>query len=166
MCTALRTTILLLSLSTMPLASAAELSRDEASLGARPAAFVALSVADLERVLPFYRDALGFRVFSKGEVPDRNIRYALLQHDGALIELLELPDARPRATVAPMIDDAAQIHGFFKSGFVVADIDAVHARMTRSGIELAFELGKPTNGPYRVFGVRDPEGNLLQIFGR
>lgn len=125
-------------------------------------AFVALSVADLDRVLPFYRDTLGFEVLSAGTPPERPlIRFALLQRGNALIEVLQLPDAKPRAEGVA----AHQIHGFFKSGFVVDDIDAAYTRLMGLQVPFAYELGKPPNGPYRSFGVRDPEGNLVQFFG-
>lgn len=136
------------------------------ALGAAPGAFLALSVANLDRVLPWYRDTLGFRVQSEGVAPNRPIRFALLQYEDSMIELLQLPDARPRAEAAPESKDAYQIHGFFKGGFIVADIEAVYERMKRLDVKREFELVQPPNGPYRTFGVRDPEGNLVQFLGR
>ncbi len=125
-------------------------------------AFAALSVADLDRVLPFYRDTLGFHVFSEGTPPDRPlIKFALLERGNALIEIVQLPDAKPRPEGSP-----ALMHGFFKSGFVIDDIDAEYARLKGLNVTFAFELGQPPNGPYRIFGVRDPEGNLVQFFGK
>ena len=125
-------------------------------------AFIALSVADMDRVLPFYRDTLGFRVHSEGTAPNRPIRFALLQRGNALIELVQLPDAKPRAEGTQPV----QTHGFFKSGFVVDDIDEEYARLKGLNVTLAYDLGQPPGGPYRSFGVRDPEGNLLQYFGK
>jgi hypothetical protein len=67
--------------------------------------------------------------------------------------------------VVPSAQEASRIHGFFKSGLVVPDVDAVYNALKAKGVVFAFELGRPAEGPYRVFGLRDPEGNLLQIFG-
>jgi len=136
------------------------------AFGAAPGAFLALSVADMDRVLPFYRDTLGFKVFSEGTAPHRPIRFALLQHGTALIELLQFPDAKPLKEAAPDTPYPHQIHGFFKGGFVVADIDSLYRKMQSMNVERSYELGKSAGGPYRTFGIRDPEGNLLQIFGR
>ncbi len=125
-------------------------------------AFLALSVADLDRVLPFYRDTLGFHVHSQGPAPDRpEIKFGLLQRGNALIEMVQLPNAKPRPEGSP-----AFLHGFFKSGFVIDDIDAEYARLKGLNVTFAFELAQPPNGPYRAFGVRDPEGNLVQFFGK
>jgi catechol 2,3-dioxygenase-like lactoylglutathione lyase family enzyme len=138
----------------------------ESLLGEPVAPFIALSVASLDRMLPWYRDTLGFRVHSTGTAPTGNIRFALLRHGDALIELLQLPNARPRTEAAPGTAGPHEIHGFFKSGVVVTDIDAAYRRARERGLTIAYELGQPPNGPYRSFGVRDPEGNLLQFFGR
>ena len=138
----------------------------ESLVGDSAGPFIALSVASLDRMLPWYRDSLGFRVHSSGTAPNSAIRFALLQQGSSLIELLQLPDAKPRAEAAPGTTSAHQIHGFFKSGFVVRDIDAAYRRAGELKLTLAYELGQPPNGPYRSFGIVDPEGNLLQFFGR
>lgn len=135
-------------------------------LGSTSGPFLALSVANLDRMVAWYRDTLGFRVFNTGTAPNGTIRFALLQQGNALVELLQLPDARSRGAAAPGTTAAHHVHGFFKSGFVVADIDAVYRRVRAMRLPLAYELGQPPGGPYRSFGLRDPEGNLLQFFGR
>lgn len=138
---------------------------DTLVLGSAPGAFLALSVASMDRMLPWYRDTLGFHVYREGVISERQIRFALVRQGTAFIELLQLPDARPRAEAAPGTTGAFQIHGFFKSGFVVADIDRVYHLLVSRGVRLEYTLGRPPDGPYRSFGVRDPEGNLLQFFG-
>ncbi len=135
-------------------------------LGASPGAFLAISVANLDTMVSWYRDCLGFSVYYSGTIPESGIRAALLQHGNALVELLQIPKAKPRTEVAPSTTDASHIHGFFKSGFVVQDIDAAYRRAQTIPNLLAYKLAKPGNGPYRTFGVRDPEGNLVQFFGR
>ena len=63
-----------------------------------------------------------------------------------MIELLQLPDAKPREEAAPGTTAAHQVHGFFKGGFVVKDIDDVYARLKRLNVKFEYELGKPPNG--------------------
>ena len=133
-------------------------------LGESPGPFLALSVAHLDTMVAWYRDNLGFTVYSSGTT-ETGIQAALLLRGNALIELLQIPLARPRTTAAPGTTDASQIHGFFKSGFVVRDIDAAYRRALMIPHSLAYKLVKPSTGPYRTFGVKDPEGNLIQFFG-
>lgn len=134
-------------------------------LGDTPAPFLALSVANIDRLTTWYRDTLGFEVFASGVAPNGTTRYALLRQGNAMVELLQIADAKPRMVAAPGTTGAFQIHGFFKSGFVVRDIDAAHRRIQGMQLKLAYELGKPPNGPFRSFGIRDPEDNLIQFFG-
>lgn len=148
-----------------PAAAAASAVVPGATIGAHPAPFIALSVADLERQQRWYRDTLGFVVMAQGTMPNNGIRFVLLRDGAALIELLQVPGARARTAIAPDLGDAVQLHGFFKSGMVVADVAGLHRRLQARGVDFAFPLVRPANSPYRVFGVRDPEGNLLQFFG-
>jgi catechol 2,3-dioxygenase-like lactoylglutathione lyase family enzyme len=149
-----------------PTIAAAQADTGQSAIGDPSGPFIAISVANLDRMLPWYRDTLGFRVHSSGTAPNGTIRFALLRQGTALIELLQLPDAKPRGEAAPTTTASHQIHGFFKSGLVVRDIDAAYRRLRDLKLTLAYELGQPPNGPYRSFGIRDPEGNLLQFFGR
>lgn len=128
------------------------------------APFIAISVADLDRQLKWYRDNLGFKVHSQGTVTGKGIKFALLKKDAALVELLQIPESRPRSGKPRDPASASLTQGFFKSGMVVADVEALQARLERNGADFAFKLVKPSGGPYRVFGVFDPEGNLLQFF--
>ena len=161
------TLLLLLAVLTanQPLAQGPARSAGETALGSAPGPFLALSVADLDRQVAWYRDTLGFVIHRQGTAPNRPVRFALLRQDSAYLELLQLPDAKPRAEVAGRAIESHQIHGFFKSGFIVKDIDAAHRRIKDRGVPLAYELGSAPDSPYRSFGIRDPEGNLLQFFG-
>lgn len=135
-------------------------------LGAHPAPFMAISVADIDAQVAWYKQTLGFEIGSQGTVPGRDIRFALLRQGAAMIELLQIPEARPRSVAARDASDASRIHGFFKGGMVVEDVAGLFHRLKAQGVTFSFELGQPPGGgPYRVFGLSDPEGNLLQFFG-
>ncbi|MFT3807472.1 VOC family protein [Arenimonas sp.] len=129
-------------------------------------AFLALSVADRDAQVAWYRDKLGFEVVEQREVPERGIRFALLRRDGALLELLQLPDARPRTALDPDAASASRIHGFFKGGLLVRDIEGLHRQLQEKGIAFTVPLGEPGSGGLRLFQIKDPEGNLLQFLGR
>lgn len=156
-------------LSTLALFAPVAMAADETNVDAVPlrgaAPFIAVSVADLDKQLAWYTDTLGFSVYSRGEIPGRGIKFALLRSGSALVELLQVPSSRSRAEAAPSVNDASQIQGFFKSGVVVPDVEATYNSLKAKGVKFAFELSKPPSGPYRVFGLTDPEGNLVQVFG-
>ncbi|MBI3790771.1 MAG: VOC family protein [Gemmatimonadetes bacterium] len=137
----------------------------EPLLGASPATFFTISVADLGAMVAFYRDVLGFAVHMEGTIPGREIGFALLTSGRAMIELLRFPNSD--APVAPLAGTggAPSARGLFKAGWVVENVDAVYAALAARGVAFWFPLMKPEGGPYRAFGLKDPEGNLLQLFG-
>jgi catechol 2,3-dioxygenase-like lactoylglutathione lyase family enzyme len=134
-------------------------------LGERPATFFTISVKSLDAEVAFYRDVLGFSVYMHGTMPGRDIAFALMTAGEAMIELLQFPNAEDAAAPLAGTGGAPTRRGMFKAGWVVTDIDAVYAALTARGVTFWFPLVKPEGGPYRAFGLKDPEGNLLQVFG-
>ena len=130
--------------------------------GPAQGAFFALSVADVEAASRWYSEKLDFRVLSSGEAPNKIARFAILEGDGTLIELIQHRDAAPRPAAA----DAFKTHGIFKIGFVVADLDGVYRQLKARSVAVAYDLMPAKDVPLRSFSVRDVEGNLVQFFGR
>lgn len=128
--------------------------------------FLALSVADMEKQVAWYRDRLGFSIIEQRDVPDRNIRFALLRREGLLVELLQLPDAKPRNQSDAAAASASKTHGFFKGGLVVRDIEGLRHEWQEKGVAFSLPLGEPGSAGLRMFQIKDPEGNLLQFLGR
>ncbi len=155
----------LLAVEFSPLHSQARPDLDSTALGAAPAPFIGLSVADLDRAIGWYRDVLGFRLISQGTVADGTARAALLQNGASLLEVLDFPDSKSPKDVAPQLREG-HMQGFFKAGFVVANLDSAYSRLRQRGARIDFGIVRPANGLYRTFGLRDPEGNLIQLFGR
>ena len=145
-------------------AAAQEKSSAAPLLGATPGPFVALSVGNLDRQIAWYRDTLGFRVSARGTVGPRQIPYAHLREGTVFLELLQWPGARSRTQVAPRTTDAVEIYGFFKSGLVVADVEALYRHLEAKGVKFDYALREHADGS-RSFGLRDPEDNLWQFFG-
>ena len=125
-------------------------------------AFAAISVPDAAATSRWYQEALGFRVLVEGASPDGRIHFALLDHDGTELEIVQRVDAAP----APAGPDASFHHGIFKLGFVVTDLEALEARLRARGVAFNHGIVKPTGNPLRTFAVRDNAGNVVQIFGR
>lgn len=146
----------------LPLSALAAKPADDA---VGPAAFIALSVSDLKRQVAWYSETLGFQVVNEREVPERQIRFALLRREGAWLELLQIPQARPRTVVDPEASSASRIHGFFKGGMVVADLDRLHEQLKARGAAPLAPPAAADAGGLRSFQLRDPEGNLWQFLG-
>ena len=129
------------------------------------AAFFALSVSDLEGMAAWYTANLGFKVELRSDPKNGGPRGAILVRDGARLELLEFASARPR-TAWGLPAEAEQVHGILKIGFEVSDIDRLFAAVQERHLNLFFPLVTPPGSSLRTFGLRDPDGNIVQFFGR
>jgi catechol 2,3-dioxygenase-like lactoylglutathione lyase family enzyme len=129
-------------------------------------------VADLDRAVAFYQDALDFRVLSVGAL-DLTIasvlgagpaREAVLQLGGQQISLV-----RFEAPGAPYPAGSRSNDAWFQHlAIVVSDIDAAYAHLTRhAGWAPISQDGPvtlpPANGSVRAFKFRDTDGHPLEL---
>jgi hypothetical protein len=120
-------------------------------------AFFALSTGDFDRLVGWYRDNLGFSVNGERTMPS-GVR-------GALLEVLLLPAAKSRSAWG-IPDQPESVHDILKIGFEVADLDRLYANAVKRRLDVFFEPTKPKDNPLRTFAVKDPDGNIVQFFGR
>jgi len=128
-------------------------------------AFLALSVADIEASVAWYRDKLGLDVvqrppkFQTGTV-------VILEGGGLIVELLQLDDGVPLRVAAPSIAQAHRIHGVFKAGLIVDDLDRTIEVLRARGVEIAMGPFPARDGQRANAIVKDNAGNLIQFFGK
>lgn len=117
-----------------------------------------LAVANLERSLAFYRDALGFKVEATYDDPP----YATLARTGARLSLAEQGHAaedRPGvAMTAPRDRSQANVVLVLE----VEDCLAVHGALGEEGVPFLAEPYSPPWGGHRFFCI-DPDGYLVEI---
>jgi catechol 2,3-dioxygenase-like lactoylglutathione lyase family enzyme len=128
-------------------------------------AFFALSVPDADASAAWYQKHLGFQVISKGEAPDKVARGILLEGNGSLLEIVQHSKAKPLKSLLPHAEGAHQVHGIFKVGLHVRDVDAAYQAAKASGADVAYKLGMAHEMGLRSFTLRDNDGNLVQFFG-
>ena len=127
--------------------------------------FLALSVADLDASVAWYTDKLGLTVYQRQPRRD-GAAFALLEGNGLIVELVQLDDAVPFEKIAPSVRGRERVHGLFKTGVIVPDLDRLVAGFKERGIEIAY-------GPFPKRGqqranviIRDNVGTLIQFFGQ
>ncbi|MCQ3937734.1 MAG: hypothetical protein DPW18_11900 [Chloroflexi bacterium] len=125
-------------------------------------AFFALSVADYNAAVGWYTRHLGFRIEAEAENDIR--KGALLSKPGLLLEIAQFHGARPRSNSGETVE-SHKVHGIFKIGFLVPDIDTRFKEAEESGLDITFSI-VPAAAGFRTFGVSDPEGNQIQFFGK
>ncbi|ESP87039.1 VOC family protein [Candidatus Halobonum tyrrellensis] len=127
----------------------------------------AVTVADLDRALEFYRDVLGLDVVDEFSLSDESFATAVgvdgatgsfvhLDADGVRVELIEY-DPEGAAVDDQSVNQAGATH----LGLSVSDVDAFY-----DGLPEDVETLSPpqtTDSGARILFVRDPEGTLVEL---
>jgi catechol 2,3-dioxygenase-like lactoylglutathione lyase family enzyme len=127
-------------------------------------AFFAVSVADIETSGAWYSKNLGL-VVSYHPPKSGPGQVMVLEGGGLMVELIQHDEAIPLAKLAPAVSDSFKVHGIFKAGVVVKDLDATLAYLKERGVPIAFGPFAAKEGRRANFIIRDNAGNLIQFFG-
>ncbi len=131
----------------------------------------ALSVADLDRSLAFYRDLLGLEVIRIIEpredpklgtitgMPDARARIAHLRLGGIMLELFQY--VTPRGRPIP-VDHRQADHGFIHAGFRSTDVRDDHRRLSAQGVRFISEPVEFRPGVWVVY-FRGPDGEVCEL---
>lgn len=132
---------------------------------------MAISTANLERLLHFYRDLLGFEEIiafgwdAGSEEIDRMTgltgsaaRVRLLKAGNVFIELFQFDSPHPQRgnPTRPVCD-----HGITHVCLDVSDIDAEYERLMAAGV--SFHCPPQDIGLARATYSRDPDGNVVEL---
>ena len=132
-----------------------------------------LATGDLDALLPFYRDLLGFEVISSfgweagsdlsdlagsiTGVAGSTARSAMLKAGNAFLEIFEYTQPMSTRSDTPALSNKGIAHICFDSDDVLAD----HARLCASGV--IFNSTPTDVGPMRVCYCQDPDGNFVEL---
>ncbi len=126
---------------------------------------VALSTPDASAAAHWYEEKLGFNLVKEGRM-GKGLHFVLLRYGDNIVELIQNPKARPLSQAVPGIKDPFEIHGIFKLGFTVRNLDHVFADLKQRGVKIEFNTTQLGDLRLRAFGIRDVDGNLMQFFGK
>lgn len=134
-----------------------------------------VTVADLERSLRWYANALGLEMLSR-QRSDNAYTRAIVGMDDAVLEVafLGLPgDSQPRLELIEYVEPrgeppslATNLPGVAHLAFEVADIDAALERLAAAGTEPVnppVEIDRGVNRGMRACYLRDPDGFTIEL---
>ena len=145
--------LIALSFLVSALAGAAEAERPLKGLRG---AFFALSVANIEESARWYTEKLGLDVVLQ---VNQGTAVTVLEGEGLTVELIHDPAARPASGLP------GSVHGYYKSGFAVKDLERTLEQLVARGVQVAFGPFPAKDGQRANVIIRDNAGNLIQIFG-
>jgi catechol 2,3-dioxygenase-like lactoylglutathione lyase family enzyme len=133
----------------------------------------AFTVGDLDAVIPFFVDGLGFKLISRGPrdkellsamtgIAGVELEIAYVEGPGHWVELIQYNAPADRTTVRPRLCDAGAAHLALDVDDIVAAVDMV-ARygFTSPGAMITSKAG-PSTGR-RVIYVRNAEGLTIEF---
>jgi hypothetical protein len=126
-------------------------------------AFFALLTGDVDRLSAWYCVNLGFRISQSNTLPGGG-KGTILSRPGAMLEVLQLPAAKPQ-TAWGLPGEPGSVHGILKIGFEVNDLDLMYSQACQRQLNVFFAPVQPPGNPLRTFGLKDPDGNIVQFFG-
>ncbi len=132
---------------------------------------VAINVADADRCIPFWKDVMGLEQIADFEMEGKfldtvqgrsNMRYRIVKFvspEGFMLEVLESKNCAMPAPFRSVLQDTGLRHFAFE----VDDVDAMYEHVRACGCETVSEPCTCEDGSMRLFFVRDPEQNLVEI---
>ena len=125
---------------------------------------LALAVADLPRGIDWYQRVLGFVVEERGHFEPVAADFAMLVGAGVRLELVASRRATLREVDRTPPPRHLQVLGWKALVLQCDDLAALGEHLRAEGAELLWEA-EPLNESLSSTLLRDPEGNLINIFG-
>ena len=126
--------------------------------------FFALSVPDARASADWYAHAFGVQLLHEIEPADGAAHILILGSDALLIEIMQLRAAKSPG--AAVIGSRHLTHGIVKIGLYVKDLDAAVAHLRKMNVRFDTDIIEDEKLGMRFVLVKDPDGNLVQLFGR
>lgn len=125
--------------------------------------FSAILVSDMGSSRDWYTQALGYEVRSENKIEGR-FEIVNMQRGTAALELIELASAESPKSVIPNFTAKTRLHGIFKIGYEVQDLDPWIDHLRKLQVQFQGEVVQDPNTNRRMVIILDPDGNRIQLF--
>ena len=125
--------------------------------------FFTISVPNMDETVAWYQTMFDMETI---RIPplDTVASIAVLRNKGLMVEVIEHKGSAPVERYVPGLNRRFLIHGLFKVGFFVRNIDEWVARLERKGAKFRGGLVEDKLNRVRTILVLDNNGNIIQLF--
>ncbi len=127
---------------------------------------IALSVADINKSAAWYAEMFGFKLTKRDFFKPVSAQVAFLERDDVRLELLQVEGAYRIAD----LDVAPPAHlkrlGYKAIVFDVPDLKGFSEMLKARNVTILWADQPLTDDGLRSTLIRDPDGNLINVFGR
>jgi catechol 2,3-dioxygenase-like lactoylglutathione lyase family enzyme len=124
----------------------------------------ALAVQDLGAMVAWYEAVLGFTVTERGRFDAVNADYVMIERDGLRMELVSRAGDVHRPVDRTPPPAHLNVPGWKALVLECADLAATTALLAAHEVETVW-ADQPISANRRSTMIRDPEGNLIHVFG-
>jgi predicted enzyme related to lactoylglutathione lyase len=125
--------------------------------------FFAVVVSNVETSSKWYGDLFGLKITKRDVNDQHGYKVFIMENDAMLVELMELKVSVAQAELLKHHPEGTRIHGHFKIGFKVAEMDSFLSHLRTFQIKVPQIWTDAKNGK-RNFLISDPDGNYVQFF--
>jgi methylmalonyl-CoA/ethylmalonyl-CoA epimerase len=120
-----------------------------------------ISVPDLDAAIAWWGRVLGFKLETRGPIPNVPCEMAMIANGNLHIELFEVPGAVPPPYDRSLPDADLKTYGNKHVSFAVRNVDHFAEELRRRDADIVWVRHFP-NGNANIF-IRDPFGNLIEF---
>jgi lactoylglutathione lyase len=125
---------------------------------------VAISVANLEQSIDWYRRKLGFQLMQRRDFPESQVFTAILGEAGFQLELIQHTGSRP---ISQFVHDSSQptlIQGFKKIVLQSGELMSLYESLRQKDVIFVYPDIQETLGVWgKWFMIEDLDGNIFQF---
>jgi glyoxylase I family protein len=125
---------------------------------------VALAVGSLEPMISWYHTVLGFTVAQRGHFDSVHADFAMMTNGSLRLELVSRPEARKQTVDRTAPPNHLNVLGWKALVLETSDLAVITAAFVAKNVEIVW-ANQPLTSERRSTLIRDPEGNLVNVFG-
>ncbi|MGH3780034.1 MAG: VOC family protein [Pseudonocardiaceae bacterium] len=125
--------------------------------------YVTISTPNIDRAVMWYREKLGYQVYTRKDFPEFGTRIAVLEVGDFRLEILEQKDAVPMGIPRHDPPDHTNVHGISQFAVLVENLDEKIAELRQRDVATVWVKRVDYDLKLSFQFIKDCDGNLIQL---